>query len=97
MSPPYSIELTFAGLSMLAQAKKHDETTFGPRSQILFGRVRSILTGAGIDVDGLVNRMLASERVDGEEFDKLSVIQAGELEAAFRAAGLESSLPERAV
>lgn len=91
---PYDVELGYAALSILAQAKKHGEETFALRSQTLFERLRTILSGADLNVDELVTRLVSGDGIDAEKvvLDSLRVM---DLEAAFRAVGLASSLPRK--
>lgn len=91
---PYETELIFAALSMLAQGRKHGETTFGPTSQTLFERLRKSFAGTQIDADEIVRRICAGETIDGDNL-ALDAMRVMELEMAFRAAGLASSLPKK--
>jgi hypothetical protein len=67
MPLPHKIEATLGVLALLAQANRHDESTFTPENQALFAQLRSALSAGGIDVEGLVDKMVDGALIDVDE------------------------------
>ncbi len=85
-----SQEIVLASLAQLAVVRRQGGAdTFGPRSRELFERLEAVFRGAGVDLEPLLDGILASQEV---EPPSLSAAQIGELVQAIQASGIATNL-----